>query len=179
MILKQECSLLFRSVHVWHAQPCRTTASITIQSSSHVPTQVVNMCFEIHTSILIANTAQRLESTNINNEHKNRRTPILCTRDFWVGLWLTSTGLLLWSSGPASITASYVGVIPSQSWFVWSSELCITFTLTAEIYCSSCAEDERTHTTVCAPRLKGQWTYHDSYISFPPPEVFISLVCYL
>lgn len=148
--------------------------------------KLVNMCFETYTFLLIANTAQRLDSTNINNGHKKQmythivHTCFPCCGDpRWMGLWLTSTRPLLWSSEPAGVTASYVGVIPRQSWFVWSAELCITFTLTAEIYCSSCAGDERTHTRVCAPRLKGQWTYHDSYISFPPLEVFISLVCYL
>lgn len=117
---------------------------------------LVNMCFETHTSVLIANTTQRLDSTIIDNGHKNRRTPILCTRasplaltPFWVGLRLAHTRPLLWSSKPAGATASYVGVIPRQSWFVWPAELCITFTLTAEIYCSSCDGDEWTHTRVC------------------------------
>lgn len=36
-----------------------------------------------------------------------------------------------------------------------------------------------THTSSCTAGTRGQRTYHDSYISFPPPEVFISLVCYL
>lgn len=142
---------------------------------------LVNMCFETHTTVLIANTAQRLDSTIIDNGQKNRWTPILytCTDPLCVCLRFTVPWSLLWSSKPASVTISYVGVIPRQSWFGWSAELCIIFTLTAEIYCSCCARDEWTHTKVCTPRLKGQWPYHDTYISFPPPEVFIPLVCYL
>lgn len=48
-----------------------------------------------------------------------------------------------------------------------------------ETYSMHTDVDTVTHKILCTGGLRGHFTDHDSYISFPPQEVFISLVCYL